>query len=157
MESEAMPNSVDHVRNSAPRPRWMVVDDNEGIAEFLAALLENIGLADVHRFGSAEEALAAFKAQPDLFQFVITGLDLPAMDGTELCRKLHAITPEVKVVLAAGGGVINEDSARNLGFCGLLAKPFLVAQVCRLIEGFGVARPPMFSTKSPPAKNNNSL
>ena len=46
------------------RARWMVVDDNEAVLDFLASLLEALGIADVRRCRSGAEALAEFTAAP---------------------------------------------------------------------------------------------
>src|SRR5262249_44680412 len=130
--------AVEAAAETATRARWMVVDDNESVAEFLAELLESIGVADVQRFNSALAALAAFRSQPSHFQFVITDLDMPGMNGIELCRRMHEISPRLKIVLATGSTAANEAGARQCGFCGLLAKPFPAAQLWRTVEAAGV-------------------
>src|ERR1041384_8522230 len=81
------------------RDRWMVVDDNEDLADFLASLLETTGVADVQRCYSGAEALAALRAAPDQFRFVITDLDMPGMNGIECCRRMRAGAPRLKVAL----------------------------------------------------------
>jgi CheY-like chemotaxis protein len=123
------------------RAAWMVVDDNEGALEFLAAVLESIGIAEVHRFQTGHEALSALTAAPARFQFVITDLEMPVMNGIELCRRMHAVSPELKIVLATGSAVVNEPGARQCGFCGLLAKPFPAAALWRIARSAGVFPP----------------
>lgn len=136
------------VSQPSTRARWMVVDDNETVLDFLAGLLETLGIADVQRCHSGAEALAAFNATPDQFQFVITDLDMPGMNGIELCRRLRAVAPGLKVVLATGSGFANDAGARQCGFCGLLAKPFPAAQLWRTIEAAGVLNPKTFTANS---------
>ena len=120
------------------RACWMVVDDNDAVLNLVVSLLEALGVADVHRYRTAAEALAAFLAAPDRFQFVVTDLDMPGMNGIELCRRLHQVSPRLKVVLATGSSVVNEPGARQCGFCGLLAKPFPAAALWRIAESAGV-------------------
>ena len=120
------------------RARWMVVDDNEGLLEFLAGLLETLGVAEVQRCHTGAEALAAFRASPNQFRFVITDLDMPGMNGIELCRQLHSLSPRLKVVLATGSSVANESGARQCGFFGLLPKPFAAAALWRIVESAGL-------------------
>lgn len=126
---------------SISRARWMVVDDNEGVLGLLGDLLEALGVAEVLRCRSAAEALAIFSAAPCRFQFVITDLEMPGMNGIELCRRLREIAPQLKVVLATGSGIANEAGARQCGFCGFLPKPFPAAELWRAIESAGVLLP----------------
>ena|ERR1051325_12003066 len=142
MKTEMLFDSMATETQTAPaRARWMVVDDNEGVLDFLASLLETLGVADVQRFHSGAEALAAFASSPDRFQFVITDLEMPGMNGIELCRRLHQVSPQVKVVLATGSAAANETGARACGFCGMLAKPFPAAELWRTMEAAGVLNP----------------
>lgn len=120
----------------------MVVDDDDGVRDFVANVLEMRGEAEVARFRCPQEALTVFSATPDQFQFVITDLDMPGMNGIELCRQLRALAPELKVVLATGGGATNEAGARQCGFFGLLAKPFPATAVWHMLEAAGVATRP---------------
>jgi CheY-like chemotaxis protein len=142
MKTEMLPASISKTETTAARARWMVVDDDDSVRDFLASVLEMRGVADVCRFRSGPEALAAFHAMPNQYQFVITDLDMPGMNGIELCRRLRAMAPELKVVLATGNVAANETGARQCGFCGLLAKPFPVAEVWRLAEAVGVVSNP---------------
>src|ERR1051325_5367510 len=120
------------------RARWMVVDDNEALLNLVAIQLEGMGLADVERCRSGAEALAAFNATPERFQFVITDLNMPGMNGIELCRRLREVSPDLKIVLATGSGVADEAGAQECGFCGLLAKPFPAAALRRVVESAGL-------------------
>ena len=116
----------------------MVVDDNESLLNLLASQLEALGLADVERCRSGAEALAVFSATPETFQFVITDLNMPGMNGIELCRRLREVSPDLKIVLATGSGVADEAGAQEGGFCGLLIKPFPAAALWRVVESAGV-------------------
>jgi len=138
MKTEMRFDSTTRKMPTTPRARWMVVDDNEGVLDLLADLLEALGVADVQRFQSSAAALAAFRATPDRFQFVITDFDMPGMNGIELCRRLHEVSPQLKIVLASGSGAANEAGARSCGFCGFLPKPFPAAELWRTIEAAGV-------------------
>jgi CheY-like chemotaxis protein len=116
----------------------MVVDNDDGVREFMAYALEMPGAADIRQFRSGSEALAAFAAEPERFQFVLTDLDMPGMNGIQLCRRLIELAPHLKIVLATGSAAANEAGARRCGFCGLLAKPFSVANLWRAMESIGV-------------------
>lgn len=140
MKDEMSLKSNSTEASSSARARWMVVDDNHAVLDFLSSLLESLGVAEVYRFETANEALAAFTAAPSQFQFVITDLEMPGMNGIELCRRLHAVAPDVKIVLATGSAVANEEGVRRCGFCGLLAKPFPAAALWRVMEAASVTK-----------------
>lgn len=112
----------------------MVVDDDEGIREFMALLLEMTGGVAVARFASAAEALSVFAAAPGQFQFIITDFEMPGMNGAEFCRQVLARAPGMKILLVTGHDDIQETEARRLGFCGLLRKPFPATALWQALE-----------------------
>lgn len=104
--------------------RWMIVDDNEDILRMMSAVLENFTSAEIECYNSPQSALAAFIRSPDSYELVITDFEMPGMDGVELCRRLHTISPAQKIFLATGNGFFTEAAARHAGFSALLNKPF---------------------------------
>ncbi len=142
MNMKLLSDGLVEPERSARRTRWMVVDDDDGVRDFVTRVLEMRGEAEVAPFRCPQEALTAFSATPDQFQFVITDLDMPGMDGIELCRQLRALSPGLKVVLATGNSAPDEASARQCGFFGLLAKPFPATAVWGLLEAAGVTTRP---------------
>ena len=63
--------------------RILIVEDDDGIRESTAWLLEDEGYA-VEGVGSAEAGLARFGEQ--VFDLVLVDLMLPGLDGFECCR-----------------------------------------------------------------------
>jgi CheY-like chemotaxis protein len=125
--------------SAAGNLRWMVVDDSAEVLELAAMLLERLGGARVSRCRSGAAALAEFAAAPGTFGFVLTDLVMPGMDGIELCRRLRAQAPGLPVLLATGSALITRAEARNLGFCGLLEKPFLPGTLRAALKTAGIA------------------
>ena len=121
----------------SPHARWMVIDDNDGVLELLGDLLENLRGAEVCRFRCPVKALEEFSATPENFQFVVTDLEMPGMDGVELCRRLHAISPRLKILLTTGSQIITEVEAIQSGFCVLLPKPFPAHALLKAVETAG--------------------
>ena len=75
-------------------------------------------------FDSGETALRVFKSDPDRFDVVLTDEMLPGLPGSELARAVHAVRPELPVVLISGKvGVALEQRARDAGVAALLHKP----------------------------------
>lgn len=123
---------------SPDRPCWMVVDDDAGILKFLAPILSDIAGVETCCFCSAVEALEAFMKSPHRFQCVVTDLDMPRMSGIALCQRLRTISPDLKVLLITGCGFISRKEALEVGFCGMVAKPFSMNTLERTLEAAGM-------------------
>jgi CheY-like chemotaxis protein len=120
----------------------MVVDDNPAILEMVSSFLAVISDARISAYSSGTEALAAFSAEPEGFQLVITDWEMPRMDGLELTRQLRARNPGVKVVLITGNHAgIEKASADENGLSGFLYKPFGLDSLQQLLEELGVIAP----------------
>jgi CheY-like chemotaxis protein len=113
--------------------RWMVVDDNEIFLEFAASTLERMTGGGIVRFSSSIDALGAFAAMPEQFPLVITDLEMPEMNGVELCRRIRALSRDANVLLMTGSTSISNEQALEWGFCGLLPKPFSTADLNRAV------------------------
>src|SRR4051812_26065568 len=76
--------------------RILVVDDDPGVRVLLEELLRGARF-EVSTAANGETALAGARAaRPDL---VLTALELPRLDGPELCRRLHELDPELPVIV----------------------------------------------------------
>jgi CheY-like chemotaxis protein len=116
------------------RPRWMVVDDNQDILSLIHDIVARFRNVDIEYFNSPREAIAAFESKPGAFEFVITDLELPDTGGIELCRRLRAFSPSLKVLLSTGSEILSNEEAAQKGFCGLPRKPFPLAALQRALE-----------------------
>lgn len=76
--------------------RIMVVDDDQGMRDFLEIMLVREGY-EVTAVKSAREALAWCEKQ--VFDLVITDLRMPGMDGIGLLRAVKERSPETMVIL----------------------------------------------------------
>lgn len=118
----------------AGRRCWMLVDDNEEILRLLEEAVAKIFRVEVAAYHLPADALAAFCTAPERFQCVITDLEMPGMNGFELCIRLHAISPRTKVLLSTGSQHVTAAEAGSRGFCGMLTKPFSFATLRREID-----------------------
>jgi CheY-like chemotaxis protein len=114
--------------------RWMVVDESPEVLDSLAMLLERLGRAEVYKFRSGEEALNCFALFSNEFELVITDLELPRLNGVELCRRMRNISPSAKIILSTGGVITPEKFAIYSGFNGVLQKPYSVADLWRVVK-----------------------
>lgn len=77
----------------------LYVEDNEDLRVTISMLLEGPG-REILSCATAEEALQVLAERE--FDIVITDVSLPGMSGTDLARKLLAVSPERWVVLFSG-------------------------------------------------------
>ena len=116
----------------------LVVDDEEGIREFLSDALE-LDDHSVSEANSAEAALATLKKQS--FSLVITDLNMPGMGGMELLRWIRQQQPEVEViVLTAHGTVDTAVEAMKTGAFEFLQKPIGGPEELQLVAARALER-----------------
>jgi DNA-binding response OmpR family regulator len=101
--------------------RVLVVDDEESILDFVELGLRYEGFA-VERALDGPSALASVARQrPDL---VVLDLNLPGMDGLEVCRRLRQSSDVPIVMLTARGEVDERVEGLEAGADDYLPKPF---------------------------------
>jgi two-component system response regulator AtoC len=105
----------------------LVVDDDDGLREYLQALASSRGF-QVFAAPSGEEAISTLdRSRPDL---VTLDLVLPGMDGLETLKQLKERLPEVPVIMLSGHGQARSIvEAMKLGAADFLRKPFEVEEL----------------------------
>jgi len=104
-----------------PRPRVLLIDDDEALGALLTEYLGQFGFA-VKAVARPEEGLQSIAdAPPDI---VVLDVMLPGMDGFEVCRKLRETSRVPIVMLTARGGVMDRIVGLELGADDYLPKPF---------------------------------
>jgi CheY-like chemotaxis protein len=81
--------------------RVLIVDDEEPLVALATRTLEELGYAAVG-FTSSSAALAAFRADPQRFDAVITDERMPGISGSTLIREVRGIRDSIPVVLMSG-------------------------------------------------------
>lgn len=106
-------------------PRFLVVDDVSTMRRIVIGLLKEAGYRDVAEAEDGESALERLRAER--FDFVITDLHMPRMDGMQLLETLKQ-DPELAAipVLILTADARKEDilQAARLGAAGFVVKPF---------------------------------
>jgi DNA-binding response OmpR family regulator len=82
------------------RPRVLLVEDNEAAGRGLARLLEVQGYHVTIRHDGAS-ALRALESGP-AFDFLLTDLRLPDLDGREVARHARGLVPAPRIALITG-------------------------------------------------------
>ena len=83
-----------------PRPRVLIVDDNDSGRRALSRILEHEGF-DVVSAANGRQALEALRTSPAP-QFVLTDLRLPDLDGLELAYHARRLEPPPWIALITG-------------------------------------------------------
>lgn len=128
------------------REHVLLVDDEPGVVETMAALLGNLGCR-VTTFLRSPEALKAFRKAPEGFDLVITDQTMPEMTGLALANKLIAIRKDVPIVLCTGySETVSPEKAQKAGIREFVMKPVtkreLALTIQRALEQPGNLRTP---------------
>ena len=128
--------------------RILVVEDEKDLAEAIAKGLCQQGYAaDIASDG--EEALVMSDVND--YDVIILDLNLPRIDGVEVCRRIRASDSPVGILmLTARAGLDDRVSGLDQGADDYLVKPFhfpeLLARVRALLRREGVSRYPILRT-----------
>jgi two-component system response regulator ResD len=127
--------------------RILVVEDEANIASFVSAYLEKAGFVVDRAVNGAEAKEKAVSAEPAL---ILLDLNLPDMDGLEVCRAVRATSQVPILMLTARDDDVDKIVGLEVGADDYLTKPFnpreLVARI-RSILRRATAPPPV--TKGP--------
>ncbi|MCB1387504.1 MAG: response regulator [Nitratireductor sp.] len=90
--------------------RILLVEDDESVRSFVARALE------IDRHGvvvacDGEEGLERFEADPNAFDLVLTDIQMPAMDGIAMSRRISAIRTGQKILMMTGYAQQRERAA----------------------------------------------
>lgn len=110
----------------------LIVEDDEMLAENIQTYLERKNF-DARVCHSAEEALEVLATvQPDV---ILTDHSLPGMSGMALLAKVHADSPQTKLIMMTGYGNIDDAvEAMKAGAFHYLTKPVALVELKLLIE-----------------------
>ncbi len=112
--------------------RILVVDDEQGMRDFLSIMLKKEGY-DVVAAENGEHALKAIHAE--IYDLVITDVKMPRVDGIEVLRTVKEISPEtVVIVITAFATTDTAVQAMKLGAYDYITKPFKVDEIKLIIQ-----------------------
>jgi len=109
--------------HDGPKPRILVVDDNEDAAQMLAMLLEDGGYEVMTE---SDPVIALQRAQETRPDVCLLDIGLPRMDGHQLARRLRATDAGrdmTLVALTGYGQAAEREKAAQAGFDHYLVKP----------------------------------
>ncbi len=80
-------------------------------------------------------ALRAFQNHPELFDLVITDLNMPDLTGDELAKAMISVRPDIPIILCTGfSEIITEEKMAASGIRGLIMKPVIKNKLAKVIR-----------------------
>ena len=127
------------VRNLIKNPptgneRILFVDDEEPIAKLGKQILERLGYKVTKQTNSIE-ALTSFKTNPDLFDLIISDMNMPNMTGIQLYNEIKSIRNDIPFIMCTGfSDRIDDNNADSLGIEAILMKPTIISEMAEIIR-----------------------
>ena len=99
----------DDLCKEGPARTILIIDDNEHLRQFSAAVLERAGHI-VIQAGDAREAMEIWSRDQVAISVIIADIHLPGQTGPELAREFLDEKPDLKIVFTSGSlpEVVNE-------------------------------------------------
>ena len=112
----------------------LVVDDDIQIVTLLTRILEYSDY-EVISTTSATKALELIRSKPDLFDVILTDINMPKMDGVQLLKSIHDVDPNIVGIIITGfASTQNTINALRAGAYNLVQKPFDVDELNLIVE-----------------------
>lgn len=119
--------------------RVLVVDDEEPIRTMTARVLTEHGF-NVVTAADGCEGWREFQAHPDGFAAAIVDVMMPRMNGTELAQKMHAVAPDLPIIIVTG--IMSSDTLppgevdwKSMGVRLVLNKPYGQPELVKALDG----------------------
>ncbi len=113
----------------------LVVDDEKELLTIYEKILNKHGFK-VYTVSDGEDALKFFDKNKDIINIVITDQVMPKVSGSELCRQILEIKPDIPVILISGFSNMSLKEAESLGFVDMFSKPVNFKTLIKVIEKY---------------------
>jgi PAS domain S-box-containing protein len=116
------------------RETIMVLDDEAGIVKLHGKVLEGLGYR-VQCFVDCDEALLAFRQNPEGIDLALLDMTMPKRTGVQLAAELLGIRADLPIIICTGfSELINEEQAKTLGIREFLQKPVAKADLAAAVR-----------------------
>jgi len=131
----AIQHAVEHDdRNILGREHVLLVDDEAAITSGASVALEQFGYT-MTVTTQCDVALDLFRKNMDDIDVVITDYAMPMMTGVEFATMIHALRPDIPVILVSGFSTsVNADNISEHGIQGFVSKPFTPREIAHAIR-----------------------
>jgi two-component system response regulator DesR len=113
--------------------RVLVVDDHDVVQWGFRLLLERQSWVERCLAAStgAEAVQVCRKVQPEV---ALVDMLLGSESGAEVCEEIHQVSPDTRVLLISGAGIISPNVARAAGAAGFISKDWSAVDVVRAVR-----------------------
>lgn len=113
--------------------RVLVVDDHDVVQWGFRLLLERQSWVERCLAASTgtEAVQVCRKVQPEV---ALVDMLLGSESGAEVCEEIHQVSPDTRVLLISGAGVISPNVARAAGAAGFISKDWSAVDVVRAVR-----------------------
>lgn len=119
-------------------PNWkpetiLVIDDEDGLRDIAVKALKSFGYSTLEAC-DGEIGLSVFKQYHHLIDVVLLDIIMPKMSGMETFKQMLEIDPHVKVIIASGH-VVNQDQKKMFAkACAYLEKPYQIMELKKALQ-----------------------
>lgn len=102
----------------------LMIEDNEAVCEMMGMFFEKEGWT-VTFYHDGKEGFEAFVSNKDHWDLIILDLNLPSMDGMQICRQIRQLDEQVPIImLTARDSESDQVIGLEIGADDYVAKPF---------------------------------
>jgi len=111
----------------------LIVDDEPVVLKVASMMIKKLDY-EVLQATNGMEASHVFSNNKDIICLVILDMQLPDENGSETCKRLKAIKPDVKILHTSGLGRVQGNDSLGCGFDGFLPKPFRIEELSNKLK-----------------------
>jgi DNA-binding NarL/FixJ family response regulator len=113
--------------------RVLVVDDHDVVQWGFRLLLERQPWVErcLAASSGAQAVQVCRKVQPEV---ALVDMLLGTESGAEVCEEIHQVSPNTRVLLISGAGIISPNVARTAGAAGFISKDWSAVDVVRAVR-----------------------
>ena len=137
------------VVTTSGKKRVLIVEDEPDIAGLMKHALERAGDLDVEHVGTGAAALKSVMEEP--LSLVLLDLNLPFIDGVEVCRLLRGRAPSAAIpiiIVTARAGEMDRIAGLEIGADDYVTKPFSLRELVARVRAV-LRRPPQMAEAAP--------
>lgn len=102
----------------------LMIEDNESVCEMMSMFFENEDYT-ASFYQDGQEGFEAYQAEPAAWDIVILDLNLPSLDGMQICKKIREISDETPIImLTARDSESDQVIGLEMGADDYVTKPF---------------------------------
>lgn len=124
---------MNHTQNS-PTYKILIIEDEPKVSSFIKKGLEtNLFEADIATNGLDGRDMTLSKC----YDLVLLDINLPILNGFEVCRQIKAVTPGLPIVMLTARGTTEDMAkAQSCGADAYIVKPFEFKELVKVIHAF---------------------